>query len=169
MSDFYNDYATVPEANNTIRVYTPEGDVILPGNYSQNNWRKLHRANPDLTETLIRLRQAKSDQINAQQSRRDVIGLAGAGALGTVAYNKIGAEPYQNWLRTGINKVQSTYIQPDTIIANTEYSKLYAPAPGVIEYETYGEEIPIGEPLEAKRNFEYSVLAIMVSGWIYVD
>jgi hypothetical protein len=154
MSSRYNDYAVVPEANNTIRVYSPEGDVILPGNYSQNDWAKLHRANPDLTETLIRLRQARSDEINAQQSRRDTVALAGGGALGTVAFNRLGNAPYHNLLRKGLEKVQSTYIQPQSVISETEHSKLYAPAPGVVEYETLGQNIPISEPLEAKRNFE---------------
>ncbi|MEM9482129.1 MAG: hypothetical protein AAGA83_00400 [Cyanobacteria bacterium P01_F01_bin.116] len=136
----------------------PETQLRYAGEYSPKDWRKLSRENPQLTQALIELRQAQSDQEKAEKTLGDVatigaIGIPTAVGIGTVAYRQGDRfiDRGRDWW------INQTMAQPGTIYQG-QVADLSVPQPGMVRF---GSELdttnvvhaPISDIKNATRAF----------------
>jgi hypothetical protein len=144
------------EANNGVIVQDPmTGELRMAGQFASNEWRKLATANPDLATALIKLRQSESDKINAQQSRRQVLSMAGAGLVARPIMNRFGHTYTLGATADLLKAHENTMVPKGTTIYESPDSRLYAKEAGMIEFEPVGSRtIPERDLVRAKTAFQ---------------
>jgi hypothetical protein len=144
-------------ANAGIPVIDPmTGQLIPAGQYSQDDWRVLSRANPDLATALIENRYLFNDAAQAEKDKRSAYSLAGAavaagGLAGTIDQARVNRKLVDilNWQQSGL-------ATPGMPIYASEKAWVTVPAPGVIEFDSVldpGSREAVSEALKARAAF----------------
>lgn len=122
-------------ANNGIIVTDPNTGELRPaGQYSQNEWKQLSKANPDLATALIENRSVRKDRERAYESKRSGITLAGGLLAGAAAAEAVGQARVQRGLLEVLDKHADSLVPLGTEIYTSPKAQVFASAPGVIEF-----------------------------------
>jgi hypothetical protein len=124
-------------ANNGIIVTDPNTGELRPaGQYSQNEWRQLSKANPDLATALIENRSVRKDRERAYESKRSGITLAGGLLAGAAAAEAVGQARVNRALTHVLDKHADSLVPLGTEIYTSPNAQVFASAPGVVEFRT---------------------------------
>lgn len=144
-------------ANNGIIAVDPESGELRPaGQYSQNEWRQLSRANPDLASALIENRSVRQDRARAQEDKRAGMTLAGGLLAGTALMESVGQARIQQGLVHVLDQHADSLVPQGTEIYFSPKATVFAPAPGVVEFATQPgltTEEGLNEALKARGAF----------------
>lgn len=125
------------QANNGVVVVDPTTGELRPaGQYSQNEWRQLSRANPDLATALIENRRERKKASRAQEDKRSGMTLAGGLLAGAAAAEAVGQSVIQRGLTHVLDKHADSLVPLGTEIYTSPKAQVFASAPGVIEFRT---------------------------------
>jgi hypothetical protein len=122
-------------ASNGVITIDPETKEVRPaGAYDEQEWRTLRYANPDLATALIENRQRRKDEERALESKRGSMAFAG----GTLAAAAIAGSVDQARVNQQLVKVfdwhNRSLVPEGTIIYESDNARVFAPAPGVVEF-----------------------------------
>ena len=145
------------QANNGVIVVDPNTGELRPaGQYSQNEWRQLSRANPDLATALIENRKRSKDAERAHESKRSGVTLAGGLLAGVAAAESVGQARINRALTHVLDKHADSLVPEGTEIYTSPKAQVFASAPGVIEFRTIDGLDPkegLNEALRARGAF----------------
>lgn len=144
-------------ANNGVMVIDPETGELRPaGQYSQNEWRQLSRANPDLATALIENRSKAKDAARAQQDKRAGMTLAGGLLAGGALMETVGQAQVNRGLSYVLEQHHDSLVPEGTEIYTSPKAQVFASAPGVVEFRTaddLGVKEGLNEALRARGAF----------------
>ena len=125
------------KANNGVVVIDPTTGELRPaGRYSQNEWRQLSRANPDLATALIENRYVRKDRERAYESKRAGLTLAGGLLAGAALAETVGQDQIKRGLTEVLDRHASSLVPEGTEIYTSDNALVFAPKPGVVEFRT---------------------------------
>lgn len=144
-------------ANDGVVVVDPNTGELRPaGQYSQNEWRALSRANPDLATALIQNRAQRKDVSRAQRDKRSGLTLAGGMIAGVAAAEAVGQSRVNRALTHVLDKHADSLVPQGTEIYFSPKATVFASAPGVVEFATQPGLDPkegMSEALRARSAF----------------